>query len=193
MRPLNLLNHPGLAQQRRVFHRWWSSLAGIFTGCLLAWLGQQWQTAETLQLRQAESQLKSLWLARSQEAKDATQQQIQQRLEAEQSGHLQQIAKHQQAWTAVHEHLQELAEGQGLRLSRLSSDAGQLALHGEANRFEIMAAAQQSLSKQLGHSVTLKNVTTGPASQVGFVWQTDWPVLHSAPLAASGVTGKVKP
>jgi hypothetical protein len=193
MRPLNLLNHPGLAQQRRVFHRWWSSLAGIFTGCLLAWFWQQWQTAETLQLRQAESQLQSAWFVRSQEAKDATRQQTRQRLESEQAGHLQKIEQHQQAWMAVHERLQELAEGQGLRLSRLSSETGQLALHGEASRFEIMAAAQQSLSDQWGQSVTLKNVTIGPASKVGFVWQTDWPVLHSAPLAASGVTGKVKP
>jgi hypothetical protein len=193
MRPLNLLNHPGLAQQRRVFHRWWSSLAGLFTGCLLAWFGQEWQTAETLQLRQAESQLQSAWLARTQETQDATRQQTRQRLESEQAAHLQQIARHQQAWMLVHERLEELAEGQGLRLSRLSSDAGQLVLHGEANRFEVMAAAQQSLSDQLGHSVTLKNVTTGPASQVSFVWQTDWPVLHSAPLAASGVTSKAKP
>lgn len=193
MRPFNLLNHPGLAQQRRVFHRWWSSLAGIFTGCSLAWFGHQWQTAETLQLQQAETQLQSVWLARSQETKEATRQQARQRLESEQAGHLQQIARHQQAWMAVHERLQELAEGQGLRLSRLSSEAGQMALHGEASRFEALATAQQRLSEQLGHSVILKNVTTGPASQVSFVWHTDWPVLQSAPLAVSSVTGKAKP
>lgn len=193
MRPFNLLNHPGLAHQRRVFHRWWSSLAGIFTGCFLAWLGQQWQTAETVLLRQVESQLQSAWLVRAQETKDAARQQTQQRLESEQVGQLQQIAGHQQAWMAVHERLQELAERQGLRLSRLSSDSGQMALHGEAQRFEVMAAAQQSLSDQWGQSVTLKNVTTGPSSQVSFVWQTDWPVLHSAPLAAPVVGGKAKP
>ena len=193
MRPFNLLNHPGLAQQRRVFHRCWSSLAGIFTGCLLAWLGQQWQTAETLQLRQVESQLQSAWLARSQETQEATRQQTRQRMESDQVVHLQKIEQHQQAWMAVHERLQELAEGQGFRLSRLSSETGQLALHGEASRFEVMAAAQQSLSDQWGQSVTLKNVTTGPASPVSFVWQTDWPDLHSAPLAAAAVSGKAKP
>lgn len=193
MRPFNLLNYPGQAQQRRVFHRWWSSLAGVLVGCFLAWGGLQWQSAETGRLRLAESQLQSVWLTRAQETKDATRQQTRQRLQAEQVGFLQQIAQHQQAWVSVHEHLQEMAEGQGLRLSRLSSDAGQLTLHGEANRFEVMATAQQSLSDQWGHSVKLKNVTSGPATHVSFIWDTTWPVLQSAPLGVSGETAKAKP
>jgi hypothetical protein len=193
MRPLNLLNHPGLAHERRVFHRWWSSLAGVLVGCFLAWGGQQWQAAETLRLRHAEGQLQSEWAERTRGAKDATRQQTRQRLEAAQADHLKQIAQHQQAWVSVHERLQEMAEGQGLRLSRLNADANQVAMHGEFNRFEAMAAALQSLSDQLGYAVTLQNVTTGPASQVNFVWQTTWPALHSAPLAAAGVVGKAKP
>jgi hypothetical protein len=193
MRPFNLLNYPSLAQQRRVFHRWWSSLAGVLVGCFLAWGGQQWQTAETLRLRQTESQLQSSWLARSLQSKDAARQQTRQRLQMAQAAHLQQIQQHQQAWMAVHDRLQKMAEGQGLRLTRLNSDAGQMALHGEVHRFETMAAARESLADQLGHSVTLQNLTTGPASQVGFVWQTTWPSLQRVPLADVDVMGKAKP
>jgi hypothetical protein len=193
MRSFNLLSYPSLAHKRRVFHRWWSSLAGVLLGCLLAWGGQQWQSAETLRLRQAESQLQSSWLARKQETQDAKQQQTRERLQAEQAADLQKIEQHQQAWMAVHGRLQEMADEQGLRLSRLSADAGHMDLHGEVNRFEVMAAARQSLSDQLGYSVRLKNVTTGSAGQVSFVWQTTWPTLDIAPLAAAGVTGRVKP
>jgi hypothetical protein len=193
MRTFNLLNHPSLAQQRRVFHRWWSSSAGVLMGCFLAWVGHQWQTSETLRLRQAESHLQSSWLARSQQTKDATQQQTRLRLQAEQATHLRQIEQHQQAWITVHDRLQDMAERQGLRLSRLSFEAGQMAVHGEFNRFETMASARESLSDQLGQAITLKNVTTGSASQVGFVWQTTWPSLQSVPLAAAGATGKAKP
>jgi hypothetical protein len=193
MRPFNLLSYPSAARQRRVFHRWWSSLAGLVMGCSLAWVGQQWQTEETRQLRQVESQLQSSWLARTQETQHATRQQSRQRLQAEQAAHLQKIEQHQQAWMAVHGRLQDMAQERGLRLSRLSSDAGQMALHGAVNRFEVMAAARQSLSDQLGYSVSLTNVTTGPAAQVNFVWQTTWPTLDIAPLDTGLVTGRVKP
>jgi hypothetical protein len=190
MRALNLLNHPGLAKQRRLFHRCWSSLAGLLMGCFLAWCGHQWQIAETRRLQEAQSELQSARLARMQQTQEATQQQNRQRLQVEQAVHLQQIALHQQAWVAVHERLQEMAEG-GLRLSRLQSDAGHVSLHGELKRFEAMAVARQSLSDQLGQAITLKDVTTGPASQVRFVWQTTWPALQSVPMAA--VSGKAKP
>ena len=73
MRPFNLLSHPGLAQQRRMFHRWWTSGAGVLVGCLLAWSWQQWQMAETQRLRLAHSQLQSEWLAHTRQAKDAAQ------------------------------------------------------------------------------------------------------------------------
>lgn len=193
MRPFNLLSYPSAARQRRLFHRWWSSLAGVVMGCLLAWGGQQWQTEETRRLRQVESQLQSSWLALTQENQDAKRQQTRQRLQAEQAAHLLKIEQHQQTWMAVHGRLQDMAQEQGLRLSRLSADAGQMALHGAVHRFEVMAAARQSLSDQLGYSVSLQHVTTGPAAQVGFVWQTTWPTLAIAPLVAGLVTGHVKP
>ena len=192
MRPFNLLNHPGLARRRRVFHRWWSSGAGVLVGCLLAWSGQQWQLAETLRLQLAQSQMQSEWLARTQQAKDAAQQQLRQRLQVEQAAHLQQIAMHQQAWMAVHERMQELAKG-GLRLSRLQADADHVSWHGECNRFEAMAAARQSLSEQLGQDVALKDMNTGPASQVGFVWKTTWPALLGARLTQADPVVKAKP
>lgn len=192
MRPFNLLSHPGLAQQRRVFHRWWSSLAGVLVGCLLAWGGQQWLRAETYRAQQSHRQLQSEWLSRTQHIQEVKQRQTQQRLQVEQAAHLQQIALHQEAWMAMHERLQQLAVG-GLRLSRLQSEAGHVAWHGEFNRFEAMAAARQSLSDQLGQEVSLKDVSTGPASQVNFVWQTTWPALHGARFARADATGKTQP
>lgn len=197
MRSLNLLNHPNLVQQRRVFHRWWTSLAGVLVGSLLAWGWQQWQMAQTLKLQQAQSQLQAAWRAGTHQAKVTAQQQTQQRWQSEQVAHLQQIARHQQAWVDVHDRLQEVAEVQGLRLARLHSDAGQVELHGEMSRFEAMADARQSLSDQLGQAVTLKNVTVGPASQVTFVWQAAWPALHGASSAATAASSagasKAKP
>ncbi len=189
-RPFNLLNHPGLAKQRRLFHRCWTSSAGLMLGCLLAWFGHQWQIAETLRLQQVQSELQTARLERMQQHKEATRQQNQQRLHNEQTVHLHEIARHQQAWMAVHEHLQEMAEGE-LRLSRLHADAGHVALHGEVNRFEAMALARQSLSDQLGQAIALKDLTTGPAAKVSFVWQTTWPALHSPQKAA--LVGQAKP
>jgi hypothetical protein len=185
MRSLNLLNYPTLAQERRVFHRWWSSLAGVLVGSSLAWGWQQWQMAQTLRLQQAQYQLQAAWREGAQQAKETARQQTQQRWQTQQAAHLQQIAQHQQAWMAVHDRLLEVAEVQGLRLSRLQSDAGQMELQGEMRRFEAMAAARQTLSDQLVQAITLKNVTVGPASQVSFVWQAAWSDLHSASSAAA--------
>jgi hypothetical protein len=187
MRSLNLLNHPSQAHERRVFHRWWSSLAGVLVGSLLAWGWQQWQMAQTLRLQQAQHQLQVALRAGTQQAKETARQQTQQRWQTQQAAHLQQIAQHQQAWMAVHDQLQAVAEVQGLRLSRLQSDAGQMELQGEMRRFEAMADARQSLSDQLGQAITLKNVTVSPASQVSFVWQAAWSDLHSASSAPASV------
>lgn len=192
MRPFNLLSHPGLAQQRRVFHRWWTSGAGILVGCLLAWSWQQWQMAETQRLQLAHSHLQSEWLAQMQQAKDAAQQQLRQRMQMEQALHLQRIAMHQEAWMAVHERMQDMAKG-GLSLSRLNADADHVAWHGEFSRFEAMAAARQSLSEQLGQDLALKDMSMGPASQVGFVWQTTWPALLGARLTHAETAVKAKP
>ena len=192
MRSLNLLSHPGLAHQRRVFHRWWSSGAGVLVGCLLAWSGQQWQMAETLRLQRAHSHLQSEWLARTQQVQDAAQEQWLQRLQVEQAAHLQQIALHQQAWIAVHVQMREMVKD-GLRLSRLHVDGDHAAWHGEFSSFEAMAAARQSLSEQLGQDVALKDMNTGPASQVGFVWQSTWPALLGARLKQADPSAKAKP
>lgn len=192
MRPFNLLSHPGLAQQRRVFHRWWTSGAGVLVGCLLAWSWQQWQMAETQRLQLAHSHLQSEWLAQMQQAKDTAQQQLRQRMQMEQALHLQRIAMHQEAWMAVHERMQDMAKG-GLSLSRLNADADHVAWHGEFSRFEAMAAARQSLSEQLGQDLTLKDMSMGPASQVGFVWQTTWPALLGARLTHAETAVKAKP
>jgi hypothetical protein len=192
MRPFNLLSHPGLAQQRRVFHRWWTSGAGVLVGCLLAWSWQQWQMAETQRLQLAHSHLQSEWLDQMQRAKDAAQQQLRQRMQMEQALHLQRIAMHQEAWMAVHERMQDMAKG-GLSLSRLNADADHVAWHGEFSRFESMAAARQSLSEQLGQDLALKDMSMGPASQVGFVWQTTWPALLGARLTHAETAVKAKP
>jgi hypothetical protein len=192
MRPLNLLNHPGLAQQRRVFHRRWTSLSGVLVGGLLAWGVLEWQIQETQRLQESHSRLKSAWLERTQQNQAAVQQQNQQRLQLTQAAHLQDIVTHQQAWLAVHAHLLSMAE-KGLRLSRLQSEAGHAVLHGEVNRFEAMAEARQGLAEQLGQEVSLKEMTTGPASPVSFVWETTWPALHMPPLAAAAMPGKTKP
>ena len=192
MRPFNLLSHPGLAQQRRVFHRCWTSGAGVLVGCLLAWSWQQWQMAETQRLQLAHSHLQSEWLDQMQRAKDAAQQQLRQRMQMEQALHLQRIAMHQEAWMAVHERMQDMAKG-GLSLSRLNADADHVAWHGEFSRFESMAAARQSLSEQLGQDLTLKDMSMGPASQVGFVWQTTWPALLGARLTHAETAVKAKP
>lgn len=192
MRPFNLLSHPGLAHQRRMFHRWWTSGAGVLVGCLLAWSWQQWQVSETQRLQLAHSQLQSEWVAHTQQAKDAAQQQLRQRMQVEQAVHLQRIAMHQQAWMAVHERMQDMAKG-GLRLSRLNADADHVTWHGESSRFEAMAAARQSLSEQLGQDLALKDMSTGPASQVGFVWQATWPALLGARLTPAEPSVKAKP
>jgi hypothetical protein len=192
MRPFNLLSHPGLAQQRRVFHRCWTSGAGVLVGCLLAWSWQQWQMAETQRLQLALSHLQSEWLDQMQRAKDAAQQQLRQRMQMEQALHLQRIAMHQEAWMAVHERMQDMAKV-GLSLSRLNADADHVAWHGEFSRFEAMAAARQSLSEQLGQDLALKDMSMGPASQVGFVWQTTWPALLGARLTHAETAVKAKP
>lgn len=190
---MNLLSYPTLAQQRRVFHRWWSSLAGVWVGCVLAWLGQQWQHAATQRLVQEESQLAASWQDRQQQAKVAKQQDKLQRQQAEQIAHLQRLGQHQQAWRSLYERLQDMAAVQGLRLVRLQSEAGLLELHGEMDHFEAMAQARQSLAAQWGQTIRLQSVTVGPAKQVDFVWQTTWPALSSAPPVAGHLAARAKP
>ena len=193
MRPLNLLNYPSLARQRKVFHHWWTGLAGLLVGSAVAWGWQQWQALDTERLQQAQSPLQAAWAARMQRAKEISSQQARWRLQAEQVVHLQQIAKHQKAWMALHTALQQEAEDRGLRLQGLQAEADKIELQGQMARFEAMSDARQSLSDQLGHSFDLTSSTVGPGEALGFVWQASWPAAQGGLVAPPARTPKSTP
>lgn len=180
MRALNLLNHPGLARQQRVFHRWWSSLAGLLVGASLAWGWQHWQAIETAQLQLEEGRLRGALRARQQQAQEAALQQTRLRWQAEQARQLQQIAEHQQAWVHLHDSLQLEAKDRGLRLLRLQFEAEKIELHGTMKRVGAVSEVRQSLSAQWPQPLVLTSMTVGPADDVNFVWQSQWPHLQGA-------------
>ena len=175
MRALNLLHHPGLARQQKVFYRWWSSLVGLVVGILLAWVWQHGLAIETAQLHQEQSRLQEALRARQQEAQQADREQTRLRWQAEQAGQLQQIAEHQQAWMHLHESLQEEAQDRGLRLVRLQSAAEKIELHGTMQGINAESEVRQSLSAQWPHPLGLTSMTVGPAGEVNFVWHAQWP------------------
>jgi hypothetical protein len=172
---LNLLNHPGLARQQKVFYRWWSSLAGLVVGILLAWVWQHGLAIETAQLHQEQSRLQEALRARQQQVQEADRAQTWLRWQAEQAGQLQQIAEHQQAWMHLHESLQEEAQDRGLRLVRLQSEAEKIELHGTMQGINAESEVRQSLSAQWPHPLGLTSMTVGPAGEVNFVWHAQWP------------------
>lgn len=172
---LNLLNHPGLARQQKVFYRWWSSLAGLVVGILLAWVWQHGLAIETAQLHQEQSRLQEALRARQQQVQEADRAQTWLRWQAEQAGQLQQIAEHQQAWMRLHESLQEEAQDRGLRLVRLQSEAEKIELHGTMQGINAESEVRQSLSAQWPHPLGLTSMTVGPAGEVNFVWHAQWP------------------
>ena len=172
---LNLLNHPGLARQQKVFYRWWSSLAGLVVGILLAWVWQHGLAIETAQLHQEQSRLQEALRARQQQVQEADRAQTWLRWQAEQAGQLQQIAEHQQAWMHLHESLQEEAQDRGLRLVRLQSEAEKIELHGTMQGINAESEVRQSLSAQWPHPLGLTSMTVGPAGEVNFVWHAHWP------------------
>lgn len=183
MHALNLLHYPSLARQRKLFHHWWTGLAGLLLGSAVAWGWQQWQALETERLQQAQSQLQAAWAARTQRAKETASQQTRGRLQAEQVGHLKQIAEHQKAWLALHMALQQEAEDRGLRLDRLQAEADKIELQGTMARFDAMSDARQSLSDQLGHRFDLTSTTVGPGEAQVFVWQALWPAVPAVSSA----------
>ena len=190
MRTLNLLHYPSLARQQKVFHRWWSSLAGLFLGSALAWGWLQWQDIQTLGLQQTQSLLQASLTTRMQQAKEAEHGQTQRRLQAAQLVQLRQIAQHQQAWASLHKILQMEARRSGLQLDRLQSDAERIELHGRTAQVAAMTDAQQWLTEQLDHPLGLVSITTGPHAGVDFVWQTHLPTVHgasNAPLSRAPV------
>lgn len=172
---LNLLNHPGQARQQKVFYRWWSSLAGLVVGILLAWVWQHGLAIETAQLHQEKSRLQEALRARQQQVQEAARAQTGLRWQAEQAGQLQQIAEHQQAWMRLHESLQEEAQDRGLRLVRLQSEAEKIELHGTVQGFNVESEVRQSLSAQWPHPLGLTSMAVGPAGEVNFVWHAHWP------------------
>ncbi len=174
-RSLNLLNHPGQARQQKVFYRWWSSLAGLVVGILLAWVWHHGLAIETAQLHQEQSRLQEALRARQQQAQEADRAQTWLRWQAEQAGQLQQIVDHQQAWMRLHESLQEEAQDRGLRLVRLQSEAEKIELHGTVQGFNAESEVRQSLSAQWPHPLGLTSMTVGPAGEVNFVWHAHWP------------------
>lgn len=192
-RSLNLLNHPGLARQQRVFHRWWSSLAGLVVGTLLAWGWQHGLATETAQLQQAQSRLQEALRARQQQAQEADRAQTRLRWQAEQAGQLQQIAEHQQAWVRLHESLQEEARERGLRLVRLQSEAEKIELHGAMQGVDAVTEVRQSLSAQWPQPLGLTSMTAGPAGEVNFVWQAQWPQAQAVLPVPPSRTKEARP
>lgn len=192
MRSLNLLNHPGLARHQRVVHRGWSSLAGLVAGTLLAWVWQHALAIETAQLQQEQSRWQQAVRARQHQAEAAAREQMQLSGQTEQAGQLQKIAEHQQAWVSLHESLQQEAKDRGLRLLRLQSEAEKIELHGTVQGVDALTEVRQSLSAQWPQPLTLTSLTVGPAGELSFVWQAQWPhaqgVWPVPPLREKGPT-----
>jgi glycerol uptake facilitator-like aquaporin len=184
-RPLNLLNYPSLARQRKVFHYWWTGLAGLFLGSALAWAWQQWLVQETVRLQQEQSHLQAALAAHTRLAQEIRRQQTYMRRQAEYAGHLKQIAEHQAVWKALHEALQQEAVNRGLRLTRLQMEAERIELQGTMAHFEAMTDARQSLSVELTQTFALTRMAMGPSGEVNFVWQTMAPAPSIASSAAA--------
>ena len=193
MRALNLLHHPGLARQQKVFHRWWSGLAGLLVGASLAWAWHHVQVIETAQLQLAQSRLQGALRAQQQQAQEAARQQTRLRGQAEQARQLQQIAEHQHTWVSLHESLQQEARERGLKLLRLHSDAEKIELHGTLQRADAVSEVRQSLSAQWPQARALTSMTAGPAGEVNVVWQTQWPQAQAVAATPTARTQRAKP
>ena len=191
MRALNLLHYPGLARQNRVFHRWWSGMAGLLLGSALAWGSQQWQAVQTARLLQEQSHLQEALVVHTQQTQESVQLQTRSRLQAEQLGQLEKVAQHQQAWVSLHEALHK--EGHGLRLQRLQAEAEKIELQGTMARFDAMTETRQNLSEQLDQTLGLTSITVGPGESVSFVWQAFWPAANGALKTPRSLTPAPKP
>lgn len=182
MRALNLLHYPSQARQQKVFHRWWSSLAGLLLGGAMAWGWLQWQDLQTARLQQEKSLLQASLATRTQLSQEAARRQTQSRLETEQVAHLKQVAQHQQAWAALHDSLQTEARQGGLRLERLQAEVEKIEFHGTSLHVDAITHVQQRLSDQLDHPLALASITAAPHKGVSFVWQAVWPAVQGASL-----------
>lgn len=180
MHTFNLLHYPSLARQQKLFHHWWTSIAGVLLGGMVAWGWLQWQDIQTQSLQQTQSLLQASLVARKQQSKEAALGQTQSRLQTAQLLQLAQIAQHQQVWLSLHDLLQTQVRRHGVQLNRLQSDAEKTELHGTAAHVSALTEAQQSLSDQLEHPLSLVSITTGAHAGVDFVWQTYLPAVQGA-------------
>lgn len=193
MRALNLLNHPGQARQQRFLHRWWSSLAGLVVGILMAWGWQHGLAIETAKLQQAQSRLHEALRSRQHLIQEAARAQTRLRWQTEQADQMQQIGQHQQAWVRLHESLQEEARHRRLRLVRLHSAAEKIELHGTMQGMDAVSEVRQSLSAQWPQPLALTSMTVGPAGEVNFVWQAQWPHAQGVLSVRPSLAQEAKP
>ena len=185
MRALNLLHYPSLAREQKVFHRSWSSLAGLLVGGFMAWGWAHWQENQTYVLRQELSRLQADLQNRTRQGQAAEQGLVQTRLQAEQMLQLNQIAQEQQVWQSLHEGLQTEAQHSGLRLESLQAMAGKMVLQGSLPDVRAVTDVRQRLSEPLQQPLGLSRMTVGPKGQVNFDWQAPWSVgLPSTPSLA---------
>ncbi len=190
MRSLNLLHYPSQARQQKVFHRWWSSLAGLLLGGALAWGWLQWQDLQTTGLQQEQKRLQANLAARTQQAKEAAHRQTQSRMHAQQLAHLKQVGQQQQAWLSLHDSLQTEARLSGLRLERLQAESEKIELHGSGMPVDRVNQAQRRLSDQLEFPLTFASITATGHEGVSFVLQAMWPFGRAvSSVSSSGVPG----
>lgn len=175
MRALNLLHYPSQVRQRKVFHRYWTSLAGVLLGGVLAWSWLHWLDLQTEWLLQEQKRLQASLASRTQMAKDVARSHTQSRVQAEQLAHLRQVEQHQQAWVALHHSLQTQAAQSGLRLERLQAESEKIELQGTGVQVGAIIQVQQRLSDRLDHPLVLTSITTTPNEGVGFILQAKWP------------------
>lgn len=193
MRSLNLLHYPSLAREQKVFHRCWSSLAGLLVGGCMAWGGSNWQEFQITVLRQQQSLLQAEVQTRTRLGLEADQLQGQMRLHAEQMVQLNKIAQAQQVWQSLHESLQTEARQSGLRLEHLQAMAGKIEMQGSVPDVRAVTDVGQKLSEPLPHPLGLSSMTLGARNQVNFLWQAQWPSELSGTPPALSKLPKARP
>lgn len=174
MHSLNLLHYPSLARKQKVFHRCWSSLAGLLVGGCMTWAGLYWQENQTITLQQEQFQLQADLKIRTRMDQEANQLKDQMRLHSAQIVELNKIAQDQKIWQILHKGLQSEALQSGLRLERLQAMAGKIALHGSVPDVRAVTDVRQRLSESLQHPLGLSSMTVGSNNQVNFVWHAPW-------------------
>ena len=192
-RSLNLLHYPSLARQQKIFHRCWSSLAGLCVGGAMAWLGLQWLDQQTPGLRQEQARLQADALRRTRGDAEAARSLGQSREQAGQGVQLEKIVQHQQAWVSLHDALQTEAGRSGLRLERLQAGAEKLLLQGTLPYAQAMPQARQNVSEPLAQGLEVTRLSVGANGESGFVWQAPWPSAQPSAAPTSKQPAGTKP